>query len=101
MKKQKLAILILVIALTVSLFSMCLIPESSFNRSDDHNCKGKHCFLCLAAMLLTKITERLLPLLWAVLLPVLSALLFARLFVSSNGLSARYTPVFLKVKLLN
>ena len=101
MKKEKLAILILVIALTVSLFSMSLIPESAFNRSDNHTCKGEHCFLCLAAILLSKITEHLLPLLWTALLSVRSVLLFAHLFLSPNDRSVRRTPVFLKVKLLN
>lgn len=101
MKHQRIATIILVIALIAAFFSACLFPESSSPLTDGHNCKSEHCIVCIVSALLSKIVERLLLLLWAVLLIVPSVSFSARLFISPNNFSARYTPVFLKVKLLN
>lgn len=101
MNIRKIAIASLALALIAAFFAVSFLSEPSTGSADDHNCNSEHCIVCLVSTLLSKSAERLIPLLWAVLLFVPSALFFVHHFFSSNDLSARRTPVFLKVKLLN
>lgn len=100
LRKSTLNTALALILIAVLLF-VFLLPEAGTDAEPDHNCSGEHCILCLASALAPRTVERLTAVLWAVLLSALLAVLSVRLFESEDLYTARYTPVFLKVKLLN